>query len=1213
MTTSTVAEMYAWVRVYLDSRLCGLHFASSTVRDSSEMVFIPGILLIILRVGSVQVDGEIMTVVSVNGTDSDECLNGGVSGPCKTLSFVLDHNSDLNCANSCDILLLNDQSLNSQVSTVKGHILISSPNDGVTLTVSHWNISGSSPAMDSLLLTNATLIVGGPINIGMFDIVQFIDIKFGCLLQWSSLAVFSDITTLRFDGLIVQSFSCTVPSGNAYFSWLVVQNVSSVKFFDCIFQGGFFKYPTYFLSLRNFTVAVFDSCTFRKNSFDHTGMIRLSIDKADSTVEIQNCSFIGNTMNSSIDNNDLRSVPLVDISVCKGSLTIERTSFVDNYATQTYRGKLIELKEMCRHSILNHIIFFNNTFILMEVVIPSYRSQYIFDIYNLTLTNNTASKNLISFQPLDDNHDFSHTSVSVTFENLSAKDNHVRITYQHPDMNCVIIFLKLKNASYNLTFIDSQFIHNAATPIGIQGAVLNLYSEIVLESNSAFKGGGLYAYGDFSLNFAEDSNVSFINNRALYGGAIYIRDGCPIIMNTAFRNSSLVFYGNYARNFGGDNVYLHQDYCNCTLDTRLIHHHTDDGSPYIVSNPTQIKLVTNDGSDFLKFYPGERMLITLNVTNCEFANSLCLADVYLVCNWEEVLCDPLQVNISGHPYILINSGRIDTGLEIMSNNQSSSGVKLVVSCTLSGLITMASFPIQINKCPHGMIFKQSKKQCECVHQKSSAFICRRDLGKACIEKGYWIGYYGSNLDIAVIQCPVSFYCNNGGSKCPEYLHTDIDTSEYVELNLFNENGFDDQCENGHGGTLCMYCAENKTFTYLAVQCMPNDKCKPWHPWVLLLATVILNFVIGSAIIVMVRAKFSIGSGYLYGPFFYLAVISQLLSSGQISVAVSLFTSLYLLEFEIIGYAHLCFFSNMNPLYSTGLHFVTPLLFSLILILTVVLARFCSNTCLKLHPHPVKSMSVLLLISFWSLVKTSIGILRNVGFVNDDGEKTIVPLFHPDIHYFTHGHIPLVIISVCVLVVVAVYMLLMMLAQCFSFYRLKPFLDEFQSCYQNKYRWYSVVYTCSMMCMAPLTFSDYPYVTHAIILAVTLAQCILQPYRKKWLNIVDTALLIDLTFITFLQDYRNTTLTWILVMIPLTYITLGTVLLLLLGTNVAFKKIPCVNALINWVKSKKVRMMKWCQSDIQSSLKHPQYSTLPPSNIFIDDGEREPLIGIIQAN
>ena len=166
------------------------------------------------------------------------------------------------------------------------------------------------------------------------------------------------------------------------------------------------------------------------------------------------------------------------------------------------------------------------------------------------------------------------------------------------------------------------------------------------------------------------------------------------------------------------------------------------------------------------------------------------------------------------------------------------------------------------------------------------------------------------------------------------------------------------------------------------------------------------------------------------------------------------------------------------------------------------------------------------------------------------------------------------------------------------------------CYQNKYRWYCVVYACSMVCIAPLAISQYAYITHAIILAVTLAQCILQPYRKKWLNTVVTFLLIDLTFITFLQEYHNTILTWILVIIPLTYITLGTVFLLLLGTNVTIKKIPCVNALINWVKSKKVRMMKWCQSDLQSSLK---YSTLPPSDIFTDDGEREPLIGIIQAN
>ena len=205
-------------------------------------------------------------------------------------------------------------------------------------------------------------------------------------------------------------------------------------------------------------------------------MIRLSIDKVDSSVEIQNCFFIGNTMNSSHDNNDLRSVALIDISVCKCSLTIEHTSFVYNYATQTYIGKLIELKEMCRHSIVNHIIFSNNTFILMEVLIPSnYKLQYEFDIYNLTLTNNTASKTLISFLSAGG----FGSSVSVTFEKLFARDNRVLISYEYVEMNCVIFFQALKrHAPYNLTSIDSQFIHNAATPIGIQYAVLNLYGEM---------------------------------------------------------------------------------------------------------------------------------------------------------------------------------------------------------------------------------------------------------------------------------------------------------------------------------------------------------------------------------------------------------------------------------------------------------------------------------------------------------------------------------------------------------------------------------------------------------------------------------------------------------------------------------------------------------------------------------------------------------------
>ena len=94
----------------------------------------------------------------------------------------------------------------------------------------------------------------------------------------------------------------------------------------------------------------------------------------------------------------------------------------------------------------------------------------------------------------------------------------------------------------------------------------------------------------------------------------------------------------------------------------------------------------------------------------------------------------------------------------------------------------------------------------------------------------------------------------------------------------------------------------------------------------------------------------------------------------------------------------------------------------------------------------------------------------------------------------------------------VLVFLIILSQCFNFHGLKPLLDELQSCYKDKYQWYSVVYV-----WIAIQVFLYWYI---IFQTVTLAHYQVQPYKKKWLNMTDTCLLFNLVFLTALLSDQN---------------------------------------------------------------------------------------------
>ena len=496
---------------------------------------------------------------------------------------------------------------------------------------------------------------------------------------------------------------------------------------------------------------------------------------------------------------------------------------------------------------------------------------------------------------------------------------------------------------------------------------------------------------------------------------------------------------------------------------------------------------------------------------------------------------------------------------------------------------IANIKIHLIDCPLGLVYDKHAKQCRCAVNNSNTFWCSAQNGQVCIRKGYW---YTHNIDKPIVTyCPYNSKCNFKRKTCP------VDV-EYIVLPQIQ----DDQCRDGHGGTLCMNCAENKTFTYFALKFIDISLCKTWHPFVLLLLTITFPLLIGIFLILVVKIQSDIGSGYLYGPLFFLAVLSQL-PLGQYPTPdkmVSVFAASVLLQFKAFGFIPWCFFPSMNPLDSTFLQFLNPIIMFVVLLTTVFIAQRCPGKFLTLQKSPMQAMCILILVSYWSLIRTSILLLTPVYFT----ENTVV-LLQQDLLYFQKAHIPLWIIALLIMISLGVLVFLIALSQCFNFHHMKPLLDELQSCYHDKYRWYGVVYVCTWI---TIQVSLYWYVIfQTVILAVTLAQ-------KKWLNICDTYLLFDLVFLTALLSDENQTISdssiiieviiYLLVMIPLCFISVGAISIITVRTEL----FSLVKRLYNWWKD----MCTVRQNNVQ------QFA--PPQVIdsfIINDCEREPLIHILQ--
>ena len=949
----------------------------------------------------------------------------------------------------------------------------------------------------------------------------------------------------QFYNLITIS-NCLFNNNDAQLTLLGILNVSNVETSECEFYQN--KGQTYLMwigSEQFHNHITISNCLFHNNDAQIT---LISIQRA-FNVEISSSEFYQNKGQTYLIYPSLEQIH---------NLTISNCLFCNNDAQQ----ELIVIVDVFNVEISGCNFYQNKGQDVLILVLI--KSGYTFDMDNCSIyDNNDIKDTILHFE--NSNSESMLTITNCLFSNNTSGGNILEIMCDRLYMaNINLVSNKIKWIEYSIILITAifssheqnlhisniNFINNTGTGLKLKEVGV-YFNNITFYNNTGVYGGGMSLYRT-RINLT--GLIIFERNTAVFGGAIYIATAEILYHSYCTTFEQITFSNNSGGTLGPD-VFIEDGFSArdiihftfpCINETIPISVRGD----HIISGPYNITINPQSNSTITLFL-GQKFKYSAKVTDYFGNLTSCLVNTILECG--NTFCEHVQ--LTGETQSLLSTGNFTTNLYLTSNVEHHDySIKLRFLCLNTNAEAYAN--VNLTTCPLGYVFKTPQISqpiqgtCECVDIASDNVQCDFVLGVACTRLGYWLGKINADnaledtlIDTAPCQYP---YCKTDLPPCPiiglVQTYNQLPTTE------------DEQCNGLYGGLLCRSCRENAVFSFEAVNCIPSSNCEPWQPYVTLVLVVVFQLVLGFAIVIVLKASFKTGIGHLYGPLFFIAVL-RLVPFGyykqyvQLEFTISIFQSALLLNLEVFGKIPWCFFSNINPLLNYSLHFLGPFIIAVVLLSTVLLARYYPRQFLSIQSSPVQAICLLILLSFWSVSDTCIQLLKPTTTLS--GVTGWRVALQPNTQYLKDPyHIVTWIISTVLLVFLLVPFILLLflsplLRRKINLTRIQPLLDAFQSCYDDKFRWYSGVYLLSWIL---LNINMPYYVMEIILVAISTLHFMIQPYKYRWLNIVDTLLLADLNLFVSLTSVDSSNsihketvpISYILVVLPLTYITIGVV-------------------------------------------------------------------------
>ena len=517
-----------------------------------------------------------------------------------------------------------------------------------------------------------------------------------------------------------------------------------------------------------------------------------------------------------------------------------------------------------------------------------------------------------------------------TFEDCLFHSNHAS---DGSSYSLSVIDGSLVSSGYDLFFVGwIKFSMNNRTALCLVSATLEVTNNTIVtfDNNYGINGGAMALYKMSRIKVSDGVQLQFNHNKALAkGGAIFIETQ----HNT--KNCSIDATNNYINwNFVENSILIHKVSFVCLIHGCDIYMLNVRNCEKILSNVNVVRIATrnkleiNNTNNTLKFIPGKKCRIPINVVNG--LNGSIEPPIFVNLEGSNMTLDKSSELILSQTEVQIHGSSEANGfLELFTVLEDEEDTKICVNVTLL-------------PCPPGYIL--ANNSCSCSESDNYFGIkrCKINMFQVVLQSEYWMGYY-LDTDNTTYGDEDSLYSAFGP---PQYLkHSanhadDILLPDTSRLHLL----IDSVCVSHRKGFLCAECRQSMSVFYHSenFDCLPDNNCS--LGWLIFLVSEICPVTLIFLIIIFFNIKLTSGSVQGFILFTQLFDFLQITTSQQVeflnqaSSALQFIRSIYrMLNLEPFTHNKLsfCLYEGAKTVEILAIKYVT-VFYSLLLVVTVVL-------------------------------------------------------------------------------------------------------------------------------------------------------------------------------------------------------------------------------------------------------------------------------------
>ena len=785
------------------------------------------------------------------------------------------------------------------------------------------------------------------------------------------------------------------------------------------------------------------------------------------------------------------------------------------------------------------------------------------NVHNVTFENNIAVQfpSCLFVQV----YGYISSNVHVSLQHLTVKENSQSVGGYISFDNGLFAFINVFKVELSG---ENSFDSNYGTVFRSYRSPFYLNGNASFSNNTALAGAVINIKNSY-LYINCSHSINLIGNRVdNFGGALYVKSDSLDLCAVQFSSEQcgIVSTDNFAHD-GGNIMYAFPIY-NCYQTHWKESSYVDNNTrnyteQFSIINSkkrnnaldvsTKVAKIIVNGSDHnnikLTIYPGEELFINISILDEAGNNVYSLVRFDLVKSLQEkkflkddsfaLLTENVQVIEETRNKSSLFTLKVKiTTVHINKTNF----FRLYVRPLNVYKSVKQNIILNINDCPNGFTFIGNNGICGCSPAVNEYYKRFNFDGYCDITSGIiripsllvnpWLGQLenGSyNIFIIAYTCPENF-CRSR----EKYSYFKV-MKESETIELFNKTATPQTvsvCRDNRTGLLCGECDEGLSVVFGSTDCI---KCSNW--W---LATIAVYIVVGPLLVfLMYHFQLTLTGGTLNGIIFYsqmanvgLLQMLKLYSERKRSFASFLSIFLSLLNFDL-GFP-LCFYNGMNELWKTGLLLIFPLYLLSIAGFLIILSHRFSRLSNRFANSSVQILTTIVHLSLSKLLIVTIDVFTPVMLYHDSTEDNTRVWYRNGNINFSFQEQGLITLMANTIVITSVFLVPYMCLIIGGKWLIRSSLGDayFRSAYESihapfrekrRYWFLARVFLLITLYLIYAIFRSYnPFLMNVISLPLLIIflflQLHLRPFKNKFINILDSFVLFDLTILYFLSWY-----------------------------------------------------------------------------------------------